>query len=261
MQKSFIQPLVSMPDDLKDMRKPLVEAIPLTLKDILPQGSAPTDTSKPMDTIRSIYHWFEKTRPEKTARDFLAQVACHYEEVAECTEAIGCPAGAIRKLSENLRITDTAYVDTDSRGKPLPEGWRKDLLDSLCDQIVTAIGVAYCANLDIVGALQEVNFSNWSKFENGEPIRDEHGKIIKGEHYKAPGLDTFVLNAPKWVMPKLTVGAKYKSRTDTLVVEVLSISAFRSDELRSVVTYQHIGTDKVYSEFADDFRKYFETYV
>jgi hypothetical protein len=231
-----------------------------SLKDVITVHRVKTeDALNATDTIRSIQRWFEKTRSEKTARDFLAQVACHYEEVAECTEALGHPAGAIHKLSENFRVTDPLYVDTDSRCKPLPEGWRKDLLDALCDQIVTAIGVAHCANLDIVGALQEVNESNWSKFENDEPIRDEHGKIIKGEHYKAPELGTFVLEAPKWVMTKPKVGVKYMLRVDAdSVVEVLSISAFRSSELRSVVTYRLLGTDKVYSEFADDFHRYFE---
>lgn len=45
---------------------------------------------------------------------------------------------------------------------------------------------------DIVGALQEVNRSNWSKFENGEPIFDENGKIKKGPNYRPPDLSKFV---------------------------------------------------------------------
>ena len=158
------------------------------------------------DTISSIVKWFEKTRPEKTARDYLAQLSCHFEEVAECAEAIGFPTPAMRTLSKNLRTTDVMYVDTDYQCKTLPESWRKELLDALCDQIVTAIGVAHCANLDIVGALAEVNYSNWSKFENGEPIRDERGKIIKGRNYKTPVLDGFIMEAPQWVTPEPKVG-------------------------------------------------------
>lgn len=256
MQKTFIQPLVNIPDDLKDVRKSLVEAIPL--KDILPQGSAPTDTSKPMDTIRSIQRWFEKTRPEKTARDFLAQVACHYEEVAECTEALGHPAGAIRKFSENFRIADAAYADTDYRCKPLPKGWRKDLLDSLCDQIVTAIGVAHCANLNIVDALSEVNYSNWSKFENCEPIRDERGKIIKGRNYKTPVLDQYVLPAPKWVIPEPKAGMVFRLRDDTELVAIVCVSAMYDNDSHRMITYRVEDSDEYYTAPEDVFRRRFE---
>jgi hypothetical protein len=34
-----------------------------------------------------------------------------------------------------------------------------------------------------------VNDSNWSKFKNGEPIRDMHGKIIKADSYVPPNLE------------------------------------------------------------------------
>lgn len=230
-----------------------------SLKDIIVvHGIEPTDTFNHTDTLRSILRWFEKTRPEKTARDYLAQLACHFEEVAECTDAIGHPNTSIRNLGNNMRATRDGFVDTNFAGKPLPEGWRKDLLDSLCDQIVTAIGVAHCANLDIIGALQEVNFSNWSKFENGEPIRDEYGKIIKGEYYKAPELDAFVLEAPKWVRHELQVGATYKPIDGTEVVEVLSIGALRTDTNRKMVTYRYMDIGDTYTTFEYDFREGFE---
>lgn len=52
---------------------------------------------------------------------------------------------------------------------------------------------------DMSGALKEVNLSNWSKFdENGNPIFNENGKIVKGENYFKPDLAKFVRsnNAP-----------------------------------------------------------------
>lgn len=210
------------------------------------------------DTISSILRWFEKTRPEKTARDYLAQLAVHFEEVAECTEAIGQPVHAVRRLSETLRATREGFVDTNFAGKPLPENWRKDLLDSLCDQIVTAIGVAHCANLDIVGALYEVNDSNWSKFENGEPIRDGYGKIIKGRNYKAPVLDQYVLEAPKWSNPKLEAGALFKAQDTTLVVEVVGVGTYRGNAERKMVTYRYVDAGDTYVTEENDFRECFE---
>src|SRR5690554_3730607 len=67
-----------------------------------------------------------------------------------------------------------------------------DHLDALTDQIVTAVGCAHMAGMDIVGALDEVNRSNFSKFEDGKPVFDEHGKIKKGRGYQSPALGRFV---------------------------------------------------------------------
>ena len=69
---------------------------------------------------------------------------------------------------------------------------RQELLDSLADQIVTAVGVARMFELDIVGALKEVNASNYSKFVDGKPLFDENGKIKKGPNYFKPDLSKFV---------------------------------------------------------------------
>lgn len=67
-----------------------------------------------------------------------------------------------------------------------------ELLDALCDQIVTAIGVAHMFGFDIQGALQEVANSNDSKFEDGKPVFNEHGKIAKGKNYFKPELAKFI---------------------------------------------------------------------
>ena len=79
---------------------------------------------------------------------------------------------------------------------PYVQPWRDPhhaaLLDSLADQVVTAIGVAHCAGMDFPGALAEVNRSNWSKFENGAPVFLTGGKIGKGEFYTPPNLTDFV---------------------------------------------------------------------
>lgn len=230
-----------------------------SLKDIIVvHGIEPAVTFNHTDTFRSILRWFEKTRPEKTARDYLAQLACHFEEVAECCEALGHPSETMRRYSNGFRTTDSVYVDTDYRCKPLPEGWRKDLLDSLCDQIVTAIGVAHCANLDIVGALAEVNYSNWSKFENGEPIRDEHNKIIKGRNYKTPVLDQYVLPAPKWVLSEPKAGMVFRLRDDTELVAIVCVSAMHDNDSRRMITYRVEDSDEYYTAPENVFRRRFE---
>jgi predicted HAD superfamily Cof-like phosphohydrolase len=67
-----------------------------------------------------------------------------------------------------------------------------ELLDSLADQIVTAIGVAHMFGFDISGALAEVNRSNFSKFEDGKPVFDANGKITKGKNYTPPELTPYI---------------------------------------------------------------------
>lgn len=45
---------------------------------------------------------------------------------------------------------------------------------------------------DMVGALDEVNKSNWSKFKDGVPAFDENGKIAKADGYFKPDLAKFL---------------------------------------------------------------------
>lgn len=68
---------------------------------------------------------------------------------------------------------------------------RKEFLDSLADQIVTAAGVGHCAGMDVPGAVEVVDHSNWSKFVDGEPVFDNNGKITKGPDYFKPDLEGF----------------------------------------------------------------------
>ena len=67
-------------------------------------------------------------------------------------------------------------------------------LDSIADQLVTATGCATVHGMDPVGALNEVNRSNFSKFdEQGEPIyHPETHKLMKGPNYSEPNLAPFI---------------------------------------------------------------------
>jgi hypothetical protein len=71
---------------------------------------------------------------------------------------------------------------------------RSEFLDSLADQIVTSVGCGTLIHMDITGAIEEVARSNDSKFDpaTGEPIFNEHGKIMKGPAYTPPSLARFV---------------------------------------------------------------------
>ena len=126
------------------------------------------------------------------------QIGCHFEESAEMQEAL-MRGTHLRnhitiyankfKIKEQTAVRTVEFVK-ESQNRSI------ELLDALCDQIVTAIGVGYMMGFDMAGALDEVNKSNWSKFKDGVPVFDENGKIAKADGYFKPDLANF-LNSNK----------------------------------------------------------------
>lgn len=143
------------------------------------------------DPLTDTVNWFKVAKPEPTNKDKLIQTGCHFEEVCEHLEAMGCEGGELGVMAYELKTYTKEQPDS-VISKKLNEFNNLDLLDALADQIVTAVGVAYMMGFDIIEALKEVNASNWSKFVDGKAVTDENGKIIKGEGYFKPELDKFV---------------------------------------------------------------------
>ena len=141
--------------------------------------------------IHSIKEWFKAAKPEPTVKDVCVQIGCHYEEVAEMADALWD-----KEVLESAENAADEYKDTEDCLiyflEDLTESQRIQLLDAICDQIVTAVGVAYMMGMDIEGALAEVNRSNWSKFEGGVPVFNEQGKIVKGVEYTPPELSDYI---------------------------------------------------------------------
>lgn len=132
------------------------------------------------NTIRSVQEWFRQAKPNNTTNDLMRQIACHFEELEEMMEAMGV-SETDRDTSRMMDvIRDNALSYLGSATKQI------DILDALCDQIVTAIGIGYMMGFDMDAAMREVNRSNWSKFEDGVPVLDETGKIAKGKEYSPP---------------------------------------------------------------------------
>ena len=130
-------------------------------------------------SIQSIIRWFEIAKPEPTNQDLLKQIAFHCEGFAEMLDAIQCNylAEQVRTLQTHIMyLTDNAeqadiFISTCDK---------LALLDALCDQVVTATGVAVLAGMDFEPALAEVNRSNYTKFNaDGTPYIKPDGKIGK----------------------------------------------------------------------------------
>ena len=72
----------------------------------------------------------------------------------------------------------------------------KDLLevaDALTDILYVTYGAGHAFGIDLDKCFQEVQNSNMSKLgENGKPIFNESGKVMKGPNYFKPNLTKFV---------------------------------------------------------------------
>lgn len=136
------------------------------------------------DILKDTIQWFELAKRNPGETEMRVQVGVHVEEVSEMFRAIG--------FKEDKQLEDMGNAlkkGTYPRNKSYAQVDRKELLDSLCDQIVTAVGIAHMYGLDIHTGLDRVNKSNWSKFVDGKPVFDENGKITKGPNYKKPDLE------------------------------------------------------------------------
>lgn len=141
-------------------------------------------------TIEVIELWHKRARPNPTEQDFNVQLGCHLEELCEMFSAIkpgtqrtqiamSAAHFGLLKLADGLKAgLFDVYVEDE-----------EEFLDSIADQVVTAIGAGWCAGMRTREAIEEVNRSNWSKFDaNGHPVKDANGKIMKGERYSPPDL-------------------------------------------------------------------------
>ena len=154
------------------------------------------------NVILSILKWMSKARPQPTDVDRSTQLGVHFEEVTEMADAMLLIPGLTDEAEQDLiAFVNVGQALSRSLKKGLTgidfsniaEDIRIDLLDSFCDQIVTALGSGFTQNMDMLGALAEVDQSNWSKFdEDGEPIFNEDRKVIKGPNYRKAVLDPFV---------------------------------------------------------------------
>ena len=73
---------------------------------------------------------------------------------------------------------------------------KKDLLevaDALTDILYVTYGAGHAFGIDLDKCFEEVQNSNMSKLdENGKPIYNESGKVMKGPNYFKPDFSKFV---------------------------------------------------------------------
>ena len=155
-------------------------------------------------SLEPITNWFETAKPKsivdltgKQDKNLATQLGAHFEEIAEML-------AVYKNKSENIDLQNQftkAYIEVRAlsdmlyKANKLPDltkDERVELFDAVCDQVVTLAGTAYFADLPLDKGLTEVNKSNYSKFEDGKPVLNSDGKIIKGKDYFKPNLAQFL---------------------------------------------------------------------
>ena len=147
-----------------------------------------------IDPLLDTLSWIKKCKPAPTTADFHTQFGVFCEEVGETLKEVSATnqttALLIIEAKEAMERLGTHLKGNDHAIAVLQEN-RKDFLDGLCDVIVTSVTSAYTQTMDIVGAANEVNRANFSKFVDGNPIFDANGKVAKGPDYEKADLTPF----------------------------------------------------------------------
>ena len=94
------------------------------------------------------------------------------------------PSEKIIKLRYNLIKEELDEFEEALKDKDL-----KEVADALTDILYVTYGAGHSFGVDLDSCFDEVQRSNMSKLgEDGKPIYNEHGKVMKGPNYFAPNL-------------------------------------------------------------------------
>ena len=91
-----------------------------------------------------------------------------------------------------LRI-DLVKEELDELQEAMKNNDLLEVADALTDILYVTYGAGHAFGIDLDKCFDEVQNSNMSKLgENGEPIYNESGKVMKGPNYFKPDLSKFV---------------------------------------------------------------------
>tara|TARA_B100000029_G_C17497173_1_gene931367 strand:- start:998 stop:1369 length:372 start_codon:yes stop_codon:yes gene_type:complete len=98
------------------------------------------------------------------------------------------PSDKIVKLRYDLIKEELGEFEEALKKKSL-----KEVADSLTDILYVTYGAGHAFGIDLDKCFDEVQRSNMSKLgEDGKPIYNEHGKVMKGPKYFEPNLKKFI---------------------------------------------------------------------
>ena len=98
------------------------------------------------------------------------------------------PSEKIIKLRLNLIQEELDEFDQALKNKNL-----KEVADALTDILYVTYGAGHAFGIDLDKCFEEVQRSNMSKLgEDGKPIFNDQGKVMKGPNYFKPDLSKYI---------------------------------------------------------------------
>ena len=120
----------------------------------------------------------------------------NFESVRKFMETFG---QEVKKKAEfpNDKITSLRYDLIKEELEELKEAIEKkdirEVADALTDILYVTYGAGHAFGIDLDKCFDEVQNSNMSKLdENGRPIYNDSGKVMKGPNYFKPDLSKFI---------------------------------------------------------------------
>ena len=94
--------------------------------------------------------------------------------------------------TEKLRL-DLIKEELNELEKAIKDKNLKEIADALTDILYVTYGAGCAYGIDLDKCFKEVQRANMSKLgDDGKPIYNEKGKVMKGPNYLAPNLKQFV---------------------------------------------------------------------
>ena len=120
----------------------------------------------------------------------------NFEKVGKFMKAFGqetkVSAGLSIEKINNLRI-NLIQEELDEFIEAISNKDLKEAADALTDILYVTYGAGHAFGVDLDKCFEEVQNSNMSKLdENGKPIYNNAGKVMKGPNYFKPDLSKFV---------------------------------------------------------------------
>ena len=101
------------------------------------------------------------------------------------------PSFSTNKIN-NLRY-DLIKEELDELKDAMENNDLLEVADALTDILYVAYGAGHAFGIDLDKCFEEVQNSNMSKLdENGKPIYNDAGKVMKGSNYFKPDLSKFI---------------------------------------------------------------------
>ena len=120
----------------------------------------------------------------------------NFESVRKFMEIFGQEIKGKAEFPEK-KITSLRYElikeELDELKEAMENSDIKEVADALTDILYVTYGAGHAFGINLDKCFDEVQNSNMSKLsENGEPIYNESGKVMKGPNYFKPNLTKFV---------------------------------------------------------------------